>query len=66
MTFLAMFATLCLPRQFQMMVVENVDERQERVGRDLPRVLLILHVEDGAVKGGTLQLNFWCSLQSIL
>jgi signal transduction histidine kinase len=27
MTFLAMVAILCLPRQFQVMVVENVDER---------------------------------------
>jgi Na+/proline symporter/nitrogen-specific signal transduction histidine kinase len=45
MTFLAMVATICLPRQFQVMVVENVDERHlDRAVWQFPLYLLLINV----------------------
>jgi signal transduction histidine kinase/Na+/pantothenate symporter len=45
MTFLAMVATICLPRQFQVMVVENVDERHlDRALWQFPLYLLLINV----------------------
>jgi Na+/proline symporter/nitrogen-specific signal transduction histidine kinase len=45
MTLLAMLATFCLPRQFQMMVVENVDERHlDRALWQFPLYLLLINL----------------------
>ncbi|HVX81096.1 MAG TPA: ATP-binding protein [Devosiaceae bacterium] len=45
MTFLAMAAALTLPRQFQMMVVENVDERHlDKAAWQFPLYLLLINV----------------------
>jgi Na+/proline symporter/nitrogen-specific signal transduction histidine kinase len=45
MTFLAMVATFCLPRQFQVMVVENVDERHlDRAVWQFPLYLLLINL----------------------
>jgi Na+/proline symporter/nitrogen-specific signal transduction histidine kinase len=45
MTFLAMAATFCLPRQFQVMVVENVDERHlDRAVWQFPLYLLLINL----------------------
>jgi len=45
MTFLAMLAVFCLPRQFQIMVVENVDERHlNRVLWLFPLYLLAINI----------------------
>jgi Na+/proline symporter len=45
MTLLAMLAILCLPRQFQMMVVENVDERHlDRAIWQFPLYLLAINL----------------------
>ncbi|HVY19284.1 MAG TPA: ATP-binding protein [Bauldia sp.] len=45
MTLLAMVATFCLPRQFQMMIVENVDERHlDRAMWQFPLYLLLINL----------------------
>jgi Na+/proline symporter/signal transduction histidine kinase len=45
MTVLAMLATFCLPRQFQVMVVENNDERHlDRAGWQFPLYLLAINL----------------------
>jgi len=45
MTFLAMVAAFCLPRQFQVMVVENVDERHlDRAIWQFPLYLLLINL----------------------
>ena len=45
MTFLAALASFCLPRQFQMMVVENVDERHlDRALWQFPLYLLVINI----------------------
>ena len=45
MTVLAMLATLCLPRQFQVTVVENVDERHlDRAIWQFPLYLLLINL----------------------
>ena len=45
MTFLAMLASFCLPRQFQVMVVENVDERHlDRALWQFPLYLLAINL----------------------
>jgi Na+/proline symporter/nitrogen-specific signal transduction histidine kinase len=45
MTFLALLASFCLPRQFQVMVVENVDERHlDRAIWQFPLYLLLINI----------------------
>ncbi len=45
MTFLAMVAAFCLPRQFQVMVVENVDERHlDRAVWQFPLYLFVINL----------------------
>jgi Na+/proline symporter/nitrogen-specific signal transduction histidine kinase len=45
MTLLAMLATFCLPRQFQVMVVENTNERHlDRAGWQFPLYLLAINL----------------------
>jgi signal transduction histidine kinase len=45
MTLLATLATFCLPRQFQMMIVENVDERHlDRAMWQFPLYLLLINL----------------------
>jgi len=45
MTLLAMLASFCLPRQFQVMVVENVDERHlDRAVWQFPLYLLVINI----------------------
>jgi Na+/proline symporter len=45
MTFLAMVASFCLPRQFQVIVVENVDERHlDRAIWQFPLYLLLINL----------------------
>ncbi|MEP7239260.1 MAG: ATP-binding protein [Devosia sp.] len=45
MTFLALLASFCLPRQFQVMVVENVNERHlDRAVWQFPLYLLLINI----------------------